>query len=69
MPANTMRIESISSETDKIWQQMQPEDFETWLQKALNVILVHLNLILQADQALKTTMNGKNGNWLRFLER
>lgn len=69
MPANTMRIESISSETDKIWQQMQPEDFETWLQKALNVILVHLNLILQAAQALKTMMNGKNGNWLRFLER
>ena len=69
MPANTMRIESISSETDKIWQQMQPEDFETWLQKALNVILVHLNLILQAAQALKTMMNGRNGNWLRFLER
>ena len=69
MPANTMRIESISSETDKIWQQMQPEDFETWLQKALNVILVHLNLILQAAQAFKTMMNGRNVNWLRFLER
>lgn len=69
MPANTMRIESISSETDKIWQQMQPEDFETWLQKALNVILVQLNLILQAAQAFKTMMNGRNVNWLRFLER
>lgn len=48
---------------------MQPEDFEAWLQKALNVILVHLNLILQAAQALKTMMNGRNVNWLRFLER
>lgn len=37
---------------------MKPEDFETSLQKALNVTLMHFNITLQAAQALKTMVNG-----------
>lgn len=62
----TVRIQSVSSEIDKIWQDMKPEGYESWLQKVLNVILMYLNFILQAAQALKTMRNGRNVNWLRF---